>query len=457
MRRSTLVVLVALTLPAMAMPGLVAADGMQEGNGTNPCVGTMEERPDENTVVSMQGTRLTDDGYEKWPAMLMSYEPNGSFDWAHNASLRGRWFAYDVDRTPDGDLLFVTTESGNTKIGKLDPGRNEYEWVRDFDGDPDDESTPQVDDAHDADRLNDHEIVIADKGEGHERLLVYNVTSDEVVWEWRFEDHAEQFPESGGGPEGDWTHVNDVDPVGDHLFMISPRNFDKVVFVNRTTGDVEENLTLGEDDNYDILNEQHNPDHLRGPDGQRTILVGDSENDRVVEYAYDAESEEWERVWTVTGLNEPRDADRLPNGNTLVSDRMGHRTVEITPEGRIVWEIYTPYETYDAERGGPGSEGPTMREVGVNGTYEAHNSANFTTEEIETCAAAMYDFAPSELDSGGSGGDGDGDGDGGIVGGTDGVAGVGGDDGVSMAVVAGVGGAVVVALGAAALAYRRRD
>jgi len=456
MRWSTLVVVVALVLPAIAMPGLVAADGTQDGNGTNPCVGTVEERPDGNTVVTMQGTRLTDDGYELEHAMMMSYAPDGSFEWAHNASLRGRTFAYDVDRTPNGNLLFTGTQDGHTVIGELDPATNEYEWLREFDGDPDDAETPKVVDAHDADRLDDHEIVIADKGEGHERLLVYNVTSDAVVWEWRFEDHPEQFPESGGGPEDDWTHLNDVDPVGDDLFMISVRNFDQVAFVNRTTGEVEEDLTLGEDDNYDVLNEQHNPDHLRGPEGERTVLVGDSENDRVVEYAYDDAANEWEQVWAVTGLNEPRDADRLPNGNTLVSDRMGHRTVEVTPEGRIVWEVYTPYETYDAERGGPGSEGPTMREVGVNGSYEAHNAANFTTADVEDCAAATYAFAPSELADDGSGGGLLGGEDGGLGGG-DGIAGIGGEDGASPATVAGLVVALAVAVGAAALAYRRQD
>ena len=154
----------------------------------------------------------------------------------------------------------------------------------------------------------------------------------------------------------------------------------------------------------------------------------------------------------MTGLNEPRDADRLPNGNTLVSDRMGHRTVEVTPEGRIVWEVYTPYETYDAERGGPGSEGPTMREVGVNGSYEAHNAANFTTADVEDCAAATYAFAPSELaDDGGGGGYVGG------LGGGDGIAGIGGEDGVSPAMVAGLVVALAVAVGAVALAYRRLD
>ena len=186
---------------------------------------------------------------------------------------------------------------------------------------------------------------------------------------WRFEDHPDQYPESGGGPPDDWTHVNDVDAVNvsesdavdgeGQWFMASVRNFDQVVFVNRSSGEIE--LTLGANGDHEVLHRQHNPDHLWGPDGQHTVLVADSLNDRVVEYAYDAETDSWDRVWAVTGLNEPRDADRLPNGNTLVSDRMGHRVVEVTPEGEVVWEVYTPYETYDAERGGPGSEGPTMR------------------------------------------------------------------------------------------------
>ena len=59
-----------------------------------------------------------------------------------------------------------------------------------------------------------------------------------------------------------------------------------------------------------------------------------------------------EIVWEYsTGLNLPTDADRLPNGNTLITDKMHDRIIEVTPDGNIVWEytegIHLPN---DAER-----------------------------------------------------------------------------------------------------------
>jgi hypothetical protein len=359
----------------------------------NSCVGTIEERPDSSTVVSIQGTRITSGGAIKEKALLVSFAPNGAFEWAQNSTANGRWWAYDVDPLENGNLLFVTTQSKHSVVGEFDPDAGEYVWVEHFDGEPDAETNPLVVDAHDADLVGD-ELLLVDKGQGHERLLAYNLTTERVAWEWRFEDHPEAFPESGGGPPDDWTHVNDVDRVSEDLYIASPRNFDKVIFVNRSTDEIE--LTLGADDEYDILNEQHNPDHLWGPDGEHTVLVADSINDRAVEYEYDAASDSWERVWSVTGLDEPRDADRLANGNTLITDRRGHRVLEVTPEGRTVWEVYTPYEPYDTERNEPRSNGPTMREHGVTGEFEVSNDAAFTDAEIEQCAGSLFEFASSE-------------------------------------------------------------
>jgi hypothetical protein len=300
----------------------------------------------------------------------------------------------------DGNLLYATTEPGISVVGEFDPERGEYERVKRFEGDADDETTPLVTDAHDADLLGEHEMAMVDKGEGHERLLVYNLTSDRVAWEWRFGNHPAAFPDSGGGPPDDWTHVNDVEQVREDLFMLSVRNFDQVVFVNRTTDDIER--TLGADDAYDVLKEQHNPDHLWGPNGEHTVLVADSLNDRVVEYRYRASEESWERVWSVSGFEEPRDVDRLQNGNTLVADRRGHRVVEIPPMGEAVWEVYTPFEPYDVERGDVDeSTGPTMAEQSIEGQYDLSDDAGFSTAEVETCAADIFDFASPSLSPGG--------------------------------------------------------
>ena len=60
-----------------------------------------------------------------------------------------------------------------------------------------------------------------------------------------------------------------------------------------------------------------------------------------------------EIVWEYsTGLNSPTDADRLPNGNTLIADWQNNRIIEVTGAGTIVWEYSSgPYSTpADADR-----------------------------------------------------------------------------------------------------------
>ena len=36
-------------------------------------------------------------------------------------------------------------------------------------------------------------------------------------------------------------------------------------------------------------------------------------------------------------------AQRLPNGNTLITESTRGRAVEVTPAGEIVWEFYNPH------------------------------------------------------------------------------------------------------------------
>jgi len=39
-------------------------------------------------------------------------------------------------------------------------------------------------------------------------------------------------------------------------------------------------------------------------------------------------------------------AQRLPNGNTLITEGMNGRIFQVTPQGQVVWEYLTPYEDY---------------------------------------------------------------------------------------------------------------
>jgi hypothetical protein len=40
---------------------------------------------------------------------------------------------------------------------------------------------------------------------------------------------------------------------------------------------------------------------------------------------------------------------RLPNGNTLVTESEGGRVIEVTRDGEIVWEFHTPHRAGDED------------------------------------------------------------------------------------------------------------
>ncbi|WP_254523773.1 aryl-sulfate sulfotransferase [Natrinema caseinilyticum] len=202
---------------------------------------------------------------------------------------------------------------------------------------------------HDVDRIDKHRLLVADIA--RDRVFTLNTTSDEVTWEWRAEEDLD--PDNGGNP-GDWTHVNDVELLDDGRVMVSLRNHDRVVFLDPGEG-IQRDWTLGAEDAYGILYEQHNPDYIPPARGGPAIVVSDSENNRVLEYQ--RENATWTRTWEWQDerLRWPRDADRLPGGHTLVTDSHGNRVIELSESDDVVWSvsISTPYE---AERLGTGDE-----------------------------------------------------------------------------------------------------
>jgi len=348
--------------------------------------GTVEREANGTTIVGIQGFHFQGEGDRKKPARLVAFNESASVSWIYEGAPAGSSWFYDVDPLPNGNVLAVNTyqESGDPKtlVYELDPETQKRVWQVKLD----------LHDTHDVDLINGDELLVgnmrnydADNGTANDRVVIYDiseqingseepVTEDDVVWEWYFKDH---YPaDTDGGMNDDWTHLNDVDKVGDGQYLASPRNFDQVILINRSTNETE--LQLGEDDDHDTLFEQHNPMYLETDDGKPTILVADSENDRVVEYTCTERagdgSCEWELVWEVAdiGLNWPRDADRLPNGNTLIVDSLHHRVVEVNPDGEIVWEGIARWAPYDAERMNYGDEGqradlPTMTDLNASG------------------------------------------------------------------------------------------
>ncbi|MEZ3143960.1 aryl-sulfate sulfotransferase [Halobaculum sp. MBLA0143] len=413
-RLTLLVVLVAVAPATAAVSAGAAAtvDASAEATTADPgvCVGHQAAPADGVTVVSVQGARFGENG-GKEPARLVAFGPRGEVLWVHDSSdSPGVVWSYDVDPLGNGNLFVTATRRGTTLLYELNTTTGDTVWT---------EELPYTD-THDADPLNESHVVIAnmrnyDEADetNEDRLVVYDRVDDEVTWTWQFDDHFDR--DVGGSYTDDWTHFNDVDRVGDD-FLLSPRNFDQVLLVDRATGEIERQL--GSDGNYDVLYEQHNPDYLQSDAGTDTFLVADSENDRIVEYEHT--DGDWERTWrlgTSDTLSWPRDADRLRNGHTLVGDSKNHRVVEVTPRGEVVWEVYSPWLVYDVERipaGGfesdayadlGGSRGPTTTDLGADGSYELSGSGATPPSESELtdCADALDDheggFGSVDLDA----------------------------------------------------------
>jgi Arylsulfotransferase (ASST) len=77
-------------------------------------------------------------------------------------------------------------------------------------------------------------------------------------------------------------------------------------------------------------------------------------------------------------------AQRLPNGNTLITEGMHGRIFQVTRTGRVVWEYLTPYEDY-AVAGEPEVKVPT-----VDGVDRAT-----LTRTIHRAQAVPFDWVPA--------------------------------------------------------------
>lgn len=330
---------------------------------------------------------------------ITAFAPNGSVLY-YNSTHDGYW---DVDPSPEGreTVVYAATDkirggpecpentcisqhiertnltTGETEIlySQLDEPYHASEW-------------------HDIERISDSEYLIADMA--NDRVYIVNISTKLVTWEWRAQNYYNT--ESGGPYPSDWTHLNDVEVLQDGSIMVSLRNLDSVIFLNQK-GELQESRTLGSDGNHDILYEQHNPDYIPESQGGPAVLIADSENNRIIEYQ--RSGNEWKRswIWKDVRLQWARDADRLPNGNTLITDTHGGRLIEVSPNGSIIWEVQIP-SGYDAERLGTGPEshgGSSADKLGLQSIQRETKEKASSSSQFKEALKSIF---PSKVKNG---------------------------------------------------------
>ncbi|SFT00903.1 Arylsulfotransferase (ASST) [Halostagnicola kamekurae] len=339
----------------LAILVVVSAAIVASAAGSGPETGSADVVPDappteNHTVVTESGRAGT----------ITAYAPDGDVRYYNNS--RTKYFDVDPVEGEPMTVEYAATDTIHTAgptCGEPPCARNVIERANLSTGDVEVvyeryDYTENAAEWHDSTRINETRVAVADIVD--DQVFVVNTETEIVEWLW---DAQSDFAlESGHSFPNDWTHINDVEYVerGEMAgrIMVSVRNQDQVVFLDRDEG-VLENWTLGSENEYDTLHEQHNPDYIPESRGGPAILVADSENGRIVEFQ--REDGEWAQSWEWQDdqVQWPRDADRLPNGNTLITDSHGKRVIEVNQSGDIVWEVESTMP-YDAERLETGAE-----------------------------------------------------------------------------------------------------
>jgi len=145
---------------------------------------------------------------------------------------------------------------------------------------------------------------------------------------------------------GDWTHMNSIEELPDGNILTSMRNISAIFIVDKANGRIKWDWGPGE------VSHQHAPTFLEngnillfdnGAHRQDGSLISYS---RVVEVNPATNRIEWEYK-----ADPPQsfysslisNAQRLPNGNTLICEGMKGRIFEITMDGETVWEYLSPF------------------------------------------------------------------------------------------------------------------
>ena len=207
--------------------------------------------------------------------------------------------------------------------------------------------------------------------------LVEMTTAGNVVWEWRAWEHLDPVKDGITAVQDDrdvWTLANGVSEMPDGNILLSFRNISTVVMINRKTGAVYWKLGAPP------LSGQHAPYML----ANGNLLLFDNGPHRLdatfpFSRALEIDPATKNIVWKFqeaipSNFFSPRisNAQRLPNGNTLIDEGWFGRFFEVTPEGDVVWEYVNPYF------GGP----PKAQSNAVFRVYR------YTAEEIARAQAA---------------------------------------------------------------------
>ncbi len=279
------------------------------------------------------GTTLLPFNYTPGKPKIIEVNMLGEIVWEYQTP---HGMLFDVELLPNNNILFTIYREGVYEVNR----KGEIVW-----------SYPDNKVSHDADRLPNGNTLFVWGWDTVDDAQVKEVNPEgEIVWSWYAKDHFYKSPykEIGSVDGGNsWLHVNAVQRLPNGNTLISPRNFNLVVEVD-AQGSVLS--TIGEG----ILDGQHDPEILPGGNLIAAIHNQLPENRGKPQRAVEIDPKTGNIIWQFMMPGQDnwpvRDANRLPNGNTLITGL--NRIVEVTPQGEVVWRLTLgEVVTHDSGRG----------------------------------------------------------------------------------------------------------
>jgi hypothetical protein len=263
-----------------------------------------------------QGTTLLADNHKQSRPKIIEVDMQGRIIWEYVLPHHLRQYTnpgFDVERLSNGNILFVLPLKGIYEINR----NGDIVW-----------SYIDTQVSHDADRLpNGNTIVVFGGSDGKNDVQAKEINPDgKVAWQWMAKDHFGHAEYQDIYDQG-WTHTNAVTRLENGHTLLSLRNFNVIVEVD-SKGSIIKTIGKG------IFHYQHDPEVL--PNGH-LLVMNHSRPNKAIEIDPDTNRVVWESISFGREMSPVRDADRLPNGNILITGTT--RLLEFAPDGELVWRL----------------------------------------------------------------------------------------------------------------------
>ena len=261
------------------------------------------------------GTTILADNHDASHPRIIEVNRLGEIVWEYSLPDELKSYTnpgWDVEVLKNGNILTVLPRNGVYEIN-----RNKQVVWKYLDR--------QI--SHDADRLSNGNTLIAfgaSDTAGDAQVKEIDPSGNRV-WSWYARD-VFTGPEYASISEEGWTHTNAVSRLDSGNTLVSLRNFNFIAEVN-PAGKLVKTIGKG------YLKAQHDPLVL----STGNILIA---NHDAPHEAIEIDPSE-NIVWNYTIMNRQswpvRDVNRLPNGNTLITEC--DRIIEVTKDGQVVWQF----------------------------------------------------------------------------------------------------------------------